>query len=102
MLTAFGAIGLLLQSIPMLFYQFDEKDQAGVEDNVDHRADHGGKHTGLGKALRGDKTVSYTHLDVYKRQTQGTAEAGRHGPAAGRKDGCPDILQGIHPNPHQL
>ena len=23
-------------------------------------------------------------------------------PAAGRKDGCPDILQGIHPNPHQL
>ena len=27
------------------------------------------------------------------RSTQGTAEAGRHGPAAGRKDGCPDILQ---------
>ena len=29
MLTAFGAIGLLLQSIPMLFYKFDEKAQAG-------------------------------------------------------------------------
>lgn len=28
MLTAFGAIGLLLQSIPMLFYKFDEKAQA--------------------------------------------------------------------------
>lgn len=28
MLTAFGAIGLILQSIPMLFYKFDEKAQA--------------------------------------------------------------------------
>lgn len=28
MLTAFGAIGLLLQIIPMIFYQFDEKSQA--------------------------------------------------------------------------
>ncbi len=29
MLTAFGAIGLLLQSIPMFFYKFDEKAQEG-------------------------------------------------------------------------
>lgn len=29
LLTAFGAIGLLLQSIPMFFYKFDEKAQAG-------------------------------------------------------------------------
>lgn len=29
MLTAFGAIGLLLQAIPMFFYKFDEKAQAG-------------------------------------------------------------------------
>lgn len=29
MLTAFGAIGLLLQIIPMLFYKFDEKAQEG-------------------------------------------------------------------------
>lgn len=29
MLTAFGAIGLLLQSIPMFFYKFDEKSQEG-------------------------------------------------------------------------
>lgn len=27
MLTAFGAIGLILQIIPMLFYKFDEKGQ---------------------------------------------------------------------------
>lgn len=27
MLTALGAIGLLLQTIPMFFYQFDEKAQ---------------------------------------------------------------------------
>lgn len=29
MLTAFGAIGLLLQAIPMFFYKFDEKAQEG-------------------------------------------------------------------------
>lgn len=29
LLTAFGAIGLLLQTIPMFFYKFDEKAQAG-------------------------------------------------------------------------
>ena len=29
MLTAFGAIVLLLQSIPMFFYKFDEKAQEG-------------------------------------------------------------------------
>lgn len=29
LLTAFGAVGLLLQSIPMFFYKFDEKAQAG-------------------------------------------------------------------------
>ena len=29
LLTAFGAIGLLLQSVTMLFYKFDEKAQAG-------------------------------------------------------------------------
>ena len=29
MLTAFGAIGLILQIIPMLFYKFDEKAQEG-------------------------------------------------------------------------
>lgn len=29
MLTAFGAVGLILQVIPMLFYQFDEKAQEG-------------------------------------------------------------------------
>ena len=29
LLTAFGAIGLLLQSVPMFFYKFDEKAQAG-------------------------------------------------------------------------
>lgn len=27
LLTAFGAIGLLLQAIPMFFYKFDEKVQ---------------------------------------------------------------------------
>ncbi|MGN1203123.1 MAG: hypothetical protein ACI4RF_07485, partial [Eubacterium sp.] len=29
MLTALGAIGLLLQAIPMFFYKFDEKAQEG-------------------------------------------------------------------------
>ena len=29
MLTALGAVGLLLQTIPMFFYQFDEKAQEG-------------------------------------------------------------------------
>ena len=29
MLTAFGAIGLILQIIPMFFYKFDEKAQEG-------------------------------------------------------------------------
>ena len=29
MLTAFGAVGLILQVLPMLFYKFDEKAQEG-------------------------------------------------------------------------
>ena len=30
------------------------------------------------------------------------AQQKRHGPAAGGQNGCPDVLQGIHPHPHQL
>ena len=37
------------------------KDQDGVENNVDDRTDDGGKHTGLGKALRGDEGVHAQH-----------------------------------------
>ena len=43
-----------------------------------------------------------THILDVADQLKAQREAGRHGPAAGRKDGCPDVLQGIHPYPHQL
>ena len=34
MLTALGAIGLLLQTIPMFFYQFDEKAQESKRKSI--------------------------------------------------------------------
>ena len=46
------------------------KDQDGVENNVDDRTDDGGKHTGLGKALRGDKGV-HAQADHDKDSAQG-------------------------------
>lgn len=48
MLTAFGAVGLILQVIPMLFYQFDEKAQEGKL-----------------KAFRDDKDTKYFFSDFY-------------------------------------
>ena len=78
--------------------QTQTKDQDGVENNVDDRTDDGGKHTGLGKALRGDEGVHAQHQQ-HKHRAQNVDATVRqrigHGGVTGTKEpqqgGCPGV-----------
>ena len=66
----------------------EPEDEDGVKDNVDDRTDHGGEHTGFGKALRGNEGVHAQHQQhEHRAQKVDTAVAQgiRQGGIAGTK-----------------
>ena len=73
--------------------QTQTKDQDGVENNVDDRTDDGGKHTGLGKALRGDEGVHAQHQQ-HKHRAQNVDAAVRQRIGQGGVTGTKEPQQG--------
>ena len=91
-LTEHGGNGSALHA------QTQTKDQDGVENNVDDRTDDGGKHTGLGKALRGDEGVHAQHQQHKHRAqnvdaavTQRIGQGGVTGTEEPQQGGCPGV-----------
>ena len=91
-LTEHGGNGSALHAQPQT------KDQDGVENNVDDRTDDGGKHTGLGKALRGDEGVHAQHQQHEHRAqnvdaavTQRIGQGGVTGTEEPQQGGCSGV-----------
>ena len=66
----------------------EPEDEDGVKDNVDDRTDHGGEHTGFGKALRGNEGVHAQHQQHEHRAQKvdaAVAQGIRQGGIAGTK-----------------
>ena len=77
------------------------KDEDGVQDDVDDRADDGGQHTDLGKALGGDKGVhAHDEEDTDRAQDIDAAVGQRigQGGLAGTKEPQQDGSPGIEPD----
>ena len=56
----------------------EPEDEDGVKDDVDDRTDHGGEHTGFGKALRGNEGVHAQHQQ-HEHRAQKVDAAVAHG-----------------------